>query len=157
MNDIECWLTQLKSDYARDLGNDIPTLCGAVSHVPTTIFSQIDTDVHSEALAYWFNACHRLSQRYLHCNDAELAYNYMQFAYSKLQELSSLPQQDPAMKRWCYKKLDRMIVSMMEFCQQQHGERWAQEGNDLIELHVMFMQGQQHLNLVYEPSSPYAS
>ncbi|MGF1723478.1 hypothetical protein [Photobacterium nomapromontoriensis] len=157
MNDIECWLNQLKSDYVLDIRNEISTLSRAVSHAPASIFGPIDTELQSEAIAYWFDSCQRLSYYYQHLNDVELAYSYMHFAYSKLQELASLSPQNPAMKRWCYKKLDRMIVSMMEFCQQQHGQRWEQESNDLVELHVIFMQGQQHINLVYELSPPYTS
>ena len=152
MTEIICWLDQLKVHLQLESENGIPSLVHAVNHTPEAVFGPIYTEQHSEALAYWFAACQQLHRRYQQQGDSERAYSYQQFAYSKLQALVSDPQQDPAMTRWCLKKLDRMIISMMEFCQQQSTDRWQQEGAALVELHVIYMQGQQHMNLAYSPT-----
>ncbi|GHA35193.1 hypothetical protein ACFFLZ_07065 [Photobacterium aphoticum] len=167
MTDIVCWLEQLKADLrllhtpsqranqADNQAKGQSRLVYAVSHTPAAIFGPIHTEQHSEALAYWFEACQQLHRLYHLQGDSDMAYSYQQFAYSKLQALASDPEQDTAMKRWCLKKLDRMVVSMMEFCQQQSSPQWEQEGAALVELHVLYMQGQQHMNMAYAHSQTY--
>ncbi|KLV03411.1 hypothetical protein ABT56_20040 [Photobacterium aquae] len=151
---IECWLTQVQECYAKAAADNneshVDALRQIINHAPSSLFGNIESEPHREAIAYWFDVCQRLSCYFRHSGEWDLSYNYLQFAYSKLQAIVSDPLQDPAIKRWGIKKLDRMIVNMLEFCQHQPDPHWQTESESLIELHVRFMQGQQHKNLAYE-------
>lgn len=153
MNEIQSWLTQIKQWYQPQQGRDINILINAVSNAPDSIFGAIETEKHSEALAYWIDSCQRLCCYYQDIAEPaakpEKAFGYLQFAYAKLQEMACNPELDPGMKRWSLKRLDRMIVAMAEFCQRQEDTKWQQESTQLIELHVAFMQAQNNQNLSY--------
>lgn len=153
MNELRPWLDKVKSWYRPQQHSDVDILVNAVSHAPEEIFGSIESELHSEALAYWLDACHRLSFYYQDQNEIEKAFSYLQFAYAKLQDMTCKPSLDSSMKRWCLKKPDRMIVAMMEFCQRQSDIKWQQESTRVIELHVVFMEGQNNLNLAYSATT----
>lgn len=153
MNEIQSWLTSIKSWYQPQLHPDYDILISGVNQAPRAIFESIDTELHSEALAYWIDACRRLSFYYLDNGDLDKSYSYLQFSYARLQEMACKPTLSSEMKRWCLKRLDRMVLTMMEFCQRQPGKQWQQETTRLIELHVCFMEGQNNLNLAYPSGS----
>ncbi|WP_299013358.1 hypothetical protein [uncultured Photobacterium sp.] len=149
MNELQSWLTNIKRWYQPREHRNTNILVNAISNAPNAVFGPIETNEHSEALAYWLDACHRLSTYYQNKSGLDKAFSYLQFPYAKLQEMACNPELDMVMKRWCLKKLDRMIVAMTEFCQRQPDTRWQHENAQLIELHVSFMQGQNDLNLSY--------
>lgn len=151
MTELISWLEQLKAFDEVNITDAAPCLEKLINQPPADIFGPVLTPVHSEALAYWFHVCQRLSGMYLHADKPDKAYSYLQFSYSKLQQLACLPQQDPAMKRWCLIKMDRMIVSMLEFCQHQPLPAWQQESNHLVDLHVRFMQANRPITLTSNP------
>ncbi|OAN11415.1 hypothetical protein A3K86_20950 [Photobacterium jeanii] len=155
MTELHLWLDNIKTWYQKPVSpqqRDIQTLIDALNHAPDIIFSDVSCEAHNEALAYWLDACQRLSFYYQDLPDSEKAFNYMQFGYAKLQSMVCDQQIAPDLKRWCLKKLDRMIVAMMEFCQQQPDSKWQQESTQLIDLHVAFMESQNNLNLSYSES-----
>ncbi|MCG7588445.1 hypothetical protein [Photobacterium sp. OFAV2-7] len=154
MNQLSSWLAGIKSWYHPQQQSDIDILVNAVSHAPEEVFGLIESELHSEALAYWLDACTRLSYYYQDRQEIDKAFSYLQFAYAKLQDMACRPELDSDMKRWCLKKLDRMIVAIVEFCQRQCETKWQQESTQLIELHVMFMEGQNNLNLAYSDNYP---
>lgn len=153
MEIIQLWLSDIKSWYQPPTHSDPSILINAVNHAPDAIFDTVETHLHSEALVYWIDACQRLSIYYQNNGDIEKSYSYLQFCYAKLQEMACKPSLDVNMKRWCLKKLDRLIIRLMEFCQCQTDAKWQQESSMLIELHVSFMKGQNHLNLAYSSGS----
>ncbi|MDO6706658.1 hypothetical protein [Photobacterium sp. 1_MG-2023] len=147
---LNIWLTDLKAWYERGNHRDIDILRRGVHRVPDRVFMQLETPHDSEALAYWLDACQRLSIYYTDLGDADQGYNYLQFAYAKLQAMSTETSLQPDARRWALKKLDRLVVAMSDFCQHQHNEKWLEESKHLIDLHVAFMSGQNHLNLAYQ-------
>lgn len=155
MTELHTWLDNIKVWYqtpSPPQQRDIQTLIDALNHAPDIIFTDVSCELHNEALAYWLDACQRLSFYYQDLPNIEKAFSYMQFGYAKLQCMICDQALEPDLKRWCLKKLDRMIVAMMEFCQQQNSQQWLDESTQLINLHVTFMEGQNNLNLSYEPS-----
>ncbi|MGF1682822.1 hypothetical protein [Photobacterium minamisatsumaniensis] len=149
MDNIQSWIDQLTPWYKTNGRCDKSILIETISNAPNSIFTSIDSQLHSEALAYWLDACLTLSRIYQNIGNIELAFSYLQFAYSKVQEVATTPNQSPNMKRWGLKKLDCMIIDLMAFCQQQQQEKWQQECADLVNCHVLFMKGQFHQNLAY--------
>ena len=149
MTELHSWLHNIKIWYRPNQSRNIDILIQAVSHPPEAIFVFTDSDTNSEALSYWFDACHRLSFYYQDKGNNELAFSYLQLAYAKLQGMVCHHTLNGDMMRWCLKKLDRMIISMMEFCQRQHDPKWQQESMQLIDLHIAFMAGQNNVNLAY--------
>lgn len=175
MDDLQLWLTTIKTWYNEENANNIPPLIAIITATPACLFTIPNTDIHvqqnnEEAMAYWLDSCHKISQ--FHCQQQpQLAFAYLQLPYAKLQALVCDPQQSATTKRWGLKKLDNIMITLLEFCQcqpphsqpqqysqaqqpQQHSQAqqpqyWQQQGRDLIDLHVQFMAAQQHLNLQY--------
>ncbi|MGF1703834.1 hypothetical protein L4D09_26440 [Photobacterium makurazakiensis] len=153
MDNIQSWMNQLTPWYKTNGHCDKSILINAINSAPNSIFTSIDSQLHSDALAYWLDACLTLSHIYQNTGNIEQAFSYRQFAYSKVQEVATLPNQSQNMKRWSLKKLDSMIVGLMAFCQQQQQEKWQHECVDLVNYHVLFMEGQYHQNLAYPSKS----
>lgn len=151
MDDLQLWLTTIKTWYSDENPNNIKPLIAIISATPISLFTVADPNTHSqneEALAYWLDGCDKIS-RFYRQQQPELAFTYIQLPYAKLQALICDPQQSATTKRWSLKKLDHIIVTLLEFCQYQQLQHWQQQSDDLIDLHVIFMAAQQHLNLKY--------
>ncbi|EAS42811.1 hypothetical protein C9J48_11430 [Photobacterium profundum] len=149
MTEISYWLDGIKIWFQPNQSQNIKILIDHVNLAPSALFDNVDSDMNSEALAYWFDACQRLSLYYQDQGEPEKAFSYLQFAYAKLQGMLCHPSHSDDIKRWSLKKIDRIIVVMVEFCQVQQEKKWQQESIQLINLHVTFMEGQNNLNLVY--------
>lgn len=159
MECIPSWLAEIKAWYREDNPNNIPPLIAIITATPAYLFTTSDLDkaanknshndhLREEALAYWLDGCQKICQFHRQ-QQPQLAFTYIQLPYAKLQALVCDPQQSTAIKRWGLKKLDSIIVSLLEFCQCQQQQHWQQQSSDLIDLHVIFMAAQQHLNLKY--------
>ncbi|SMY33764.1 hypothetical protein PMAL9190_01223 [Photobacterium malacitanum] len=153
MDNIQVWLTTIKAWYSEDNPNNIPPLIAIITTTPAALFTtpehnNIGDHQQEEALAYWLDGCQKICQFYHH-QQPQLAFTYIQLPYAKLQALVCDPQQSATTKRWGLKKLDTVIVTLLEFCQSQPQPQWQQQSQDLIDLHVTFMAAQQHLNLRY--------
>ncbi|PSW16038.1 hypothetical protein C9J01_03250 [Photobacterium rosenbergii] len=152
MNDIEnkhnvdCWLKSV-SKLDLKLKSDINPAIQLLNGAPQVIFGPVITESQNEDIAYWLELCQQLVNFYQNNGDYELAFRYKQFCYSKLQALAIAPQQDEAIKRWCIKKLEIMIINMLEYCQQQPTVVWQNESQQLIDAHVHYMQSMNHQNL----------
>ncbi|PSU36237.1 hypothetical protein [Photobacterium lutimaris] len=150
MKTITHWLEELKS-VALSASWDEAANARLLNEAPSSLFGRVVNPTQSEAVAYWLDVCCRLSAYHQHAGNVDLAFRYQQFSYSKIQALASEPNQDTAIQRWCIKKLERMVVSMLEFCQQQPHPAWQNESKHLIESHVHFMQMLSHQNLSLGP------
>lgn len=150
MKTIEDWLEALKN---ADLSANWDDAANAklLNEAPPALFGQIVCPSQNEAIAYWLEVCCRLIAFHQHAGNVELAYQYQQFSYSKVQALTIVADQDTTIQRWCIKKLDRMVVTMLEFCQQQPHPTWQDESKLLIESHIHFMQQLSHQNLSLGP------
>ncbi|PSU74752.1 hypothetical protein [Photobacterium phosphoreum] len=163
MDDLQLWLVTIKAWYREDKPNNITSLSSIIATTPTALFtaSKLNNpathqhthhDQQEEALAYWLDGCQKIC--HFHSKQQpQLAFTYIQLPYAKLQALVCDPQQNATTKRWGLKKLDTIIVTLLEFCQNQQQysqlQSWQQQSRDLIDLHVIFMAAQQHLNLKY--------
>lgn len=150
MKTIEDWLEELKNE-ALNANWDEAANARLLNETPTALFGLVVGPKHSEAIAYWLDVCCQLSTFHQHAGNVDLAFQYQQFSYSKIQALATVPNQEAAIKRWCIKKLELMVVSMLEFCQQQPHLAWQNESKLLIDSHVYFMQQLSHQNLLLGP------
>lgn len=150
MKTIEYWLEELKN-LALSTHNDAAANAQLLNEAPPTLFGPVVSPNQIEAIAYWLEVCCRLSAFHQHLGNNELAFQYQQFSYSKIQELTTVPGQDSAIQRWCIKKLEQMVVNMLEFCQQQPHPAWQNESIHLVDTHVHFMQQLSHQNLSLGP------
>ena len=143
---IDGWLKKV-SKLDLNLNKGIQPAIQLLNDAPHVMFGPVNTASQNEAIAYWIELCQRLEHFYQQSGDSELAFRYKQFCYSKMQTLAIAPEQDEAVKRWCIKKLELKIISMLEFCQQQAKSSWQEESQHLINDHVYFMQSINHQNL----------
>ncbi|WP_422767957.1 hypothetical protein ACOX9X_21060 [Photobacterium leiognathi subsp. mandapamensis] len=153
MTELHCWLKSIKSWYQPNHSHDFSDLVSVIQQTPQSMMDELDTETGSEALAYWLDACFRLTKYYQHQGYNEQAFGYIQLSYAKLQAIVCEQSYSAELKRWSLKKLHRIIVAMVEFCQHQSDPQWQQESIQLINLHVAFMESQQHLNLSYAASN----
>lgn len=149
MMTLHCWLESVKGWYQPNHSHDFSELVTLIQQTPSSMMNELDNETGSEALAYWLDACFRLTKYYQHQGYNEQAFGYIQLSYAKLQAVVCDASYSAELKRWSLKKLDRIIVAMVEFCQHQTDPQWQQESVQLINLHVAFMESQQHLNLKY--------
>ncbi len=147
MERLDMWFESIQQWYENKETRQFDSLANLLSATPTTLFSSPITQEKSDAIAYFVDACNLLQRHYQHTDRDDDAYSYMQFCYAKLQALASDPQAESDVKRWSLKKLDQCIVTMMEFCQHQGNDSWLLESEQLVELHIAFMLGQNERNL----------
>ncbi|MEZ8142528.1 hypothetical protein A1OO_08410 [Enterovibrio norvegicus FF-33] len=147
MDAANIWLEDIKSWYSEGTSSGVNGLANLITNTPSVLFAPPISQTQSDAIAYFVDGCEKLQR--LHQSEGRIdeAYNYLQFCYAKLQSLASHADVEKEVKRWSLKKLDTIIVGMMEFCQQQQDNAWIKESEVLVELHVAFMQGQNGLNL----------
>ncbi|KKD58214.1 hypothetical protein RN22_22335 [Grimontia sp. AD028] len=154
MDVVDAWMKKIQNWYEDAEHRNVDTLAAVVSQTPAMIFDPPIDLTRSDAIAYFVDGCTKLQRHHQFEGKAEEAFSYLQFCYAKLQALASRSDIEPDIKRWSLKKLDILIVAMMEFCQQQNDAAWQRESEQLVELHVTFMMGQNDLNL-HTPARPY--
>ncbi|MGR5064750.1 hypothetical protein [Photobacterium sp. DNB22_13_2] len=152
MKTIEYWLEELKKNVALNASWDESAVTQLLNEAPPTLFGEVVNPKRSEAIAYWLDVCRRLSLFHQKSGNFDLAFQYQQFYYSKIQMLATVPDQDPATQRWCVKKLEHMIVNMLELCQQHPHPNRQKQSKQLIDSHIFFMQQLSHQNLSFGPS-----
>ncbi|AWK83991.1 hypothetical protein ACPV30_00200 [Photobacterium damselae] len=149
----ENWLPRIKALYLKMEENHsvkIEALEVLNNNVPASIFKQIHSNQDQEAFAYWLDSCFKLHYYYNSKQNYSLSLDYLQLAYSKLQAMVSLYHHSPDLKRWILKKLDQLIVCMLEYCQQSNHNNLCQQSTDLINHHVIFMKSLNNQNLYYQ-------
>ncbi|MEZ9001702.1 transcriptional regulator [Vibrio splendidus] len=170
MNELDTWLERI-GDWYKDRKHDqVDRLEPLILTPPDALWGPMITDVQSKGIACWLDGCLRIFTFYRHkdgtlttstkfaapslsslSNEAggshnqEKAYQYLMFAYSKLQAVSCNPKSEPDLQEWCTQRLQHLCVLALEFTNQQQEPRWKEESEKLIESHVRFM-ASQHQN-----------
>ncbi|TFH92247.1 transcriptional regulator [Vibrio ouci] len=138
MSELGTWVDQISQWYEtrkHDQGNQLESL---ILSVPDSVWGPVITDIQSKAIACWLDGCLRIFH-HAQYSDPEKAFQYLQLAYSKLQQVVSKPASELELKDWCMKRLQHLAVLSLEFCNQQTRSDWQQESHQLIESHVQFM------------------
>ncbi len=141
------WLKEIEYWYDNDNPSNVKSLRIIVNAAPDSLFIPPFNQNKSDAIAYFVDACVRIKQNFQQNNSIDESYNYQQFCYAKLQSMACACQTDIPLKRWCVKKLDALVISMLEFCQQQGDPIWLQESENIIKLHAVFMNSLNDFNL----------
>ncbi|MGF1866424.1 hypothetical protein L4D15_14355 [Enterovibrio norvegicus] len=144
------WLSLAQQWYCNQNINEICCLEELVKHVPAALYDPHIDEAKSLAIGYWMDACMRIHHHSASLGEVDTAYGFLQFSYSKMQEMASDIRHELEVKKWCLQRMDTLIVVLLEFCQSQCAEYWQKEANTLIEAHVSFMTAQHHLNLSQE-------
>ncbi|MDD1780634.1 hypothetical protein LRP49_05400 [Enterovibrio sp. ZSDZ35] len=146
MHHLVDWLSNIEAWY-RDENRQYPALKKLITAPPGDLFLSPVSDEKSDSLAYFFDGCLMLYRHEKQLQNIDNAYSYLHFSYAKLQQLASEPTSDLDVRRWSIKKLDHIIVAMMEFCQEQGTDAWRRESETLVELHITFMLAQSDMNI----------
>ncbi|PKF49462.1 hypothetical protein [Enterovibrio nigricans] len=146
MHSIDNWLEDISAWYDNE-NLQYPVLAQLIKSPPAELFSSPVSPEKSDSLAYFFDACFKLHRHEESQLNTDSAYSYLHFSYAKLQQLASHSSSEVDVRRWSIKKLDQVIVAMMEFCQKQGSDDWLKESEMLVELHISFMLGQSNLNV----------
>ncbi|CAH0535734.1 hypothetical protein VST7929_03208 [Vibrio stylophorae] len=134
----DTWLEAMKAWRGLDK-QAIEQLADLVNQLPVDAFDDFEYDSARESLAYWLEANLALMRQYQAYGQVERGFSYLQLAYSKLQGLLCQTDLDLDMRRWIIKKLDMLIVAVMEYCQRQPDQHWQKQSEQLLDLHVSFM------------------
>ncbi|MFM2587490.1 transcriptional regulator [Vibrio sp. TBV020] len=138
MSELDTWVNQISQWYENRKHDQGCQLESLILSVPDEVWGPMITDTQSKAIACWLDGCLRVYQ-HAQYQDAEKAFQYLQLAYSKLQNVVSTPASELELKDWCMKRLQHLAVLSLEFCNQQTRSEWQQESHQLIESHVQFM------------------
>lgn len=169
MNELDTWLESIESWYRSRKHDQVDKLEVLILTPPDAIWGPLISDKQSKAIACWLDGCLRIYTHYkqssatpsgnaegqiaqLMAERAEKAYQFVMFAYSKLQAVSGNTSAEPDLQEWCTKRMQHLCVLALEFANQQHDPRWQGESERLIESHVRFMTGHPHNG--DQPSSP---
>ncbi|MCG7497930.1 transcriptional regulator [Vibrio sp. Of7-15] len=141
------WLSEISNWYQQTDMQDMDTLSPLIHSPPEAVWGPELSDEQSKAIACWLDGCLRLYKHYHQDIQSDKAYGYLQLAYSKLQFVATQPHVDKDIKQWAIKRLDHLIVLLLEFCNQQQSASWQAESQNQIELHVAFMNSLHNINL----------
>ncbi|WP_102313004.1 transcriptional regulator [Vibrio cyclitrophicus] len=149
MNELDTWLERI-GDWYKDRKHDqVDRLEPLILTPPDALWGPLITDEQSKGTACWLDGCLRIFTFYRNSienpHHQEKAYQYLMFAYSKLQAVSCDPKSEPDLQEWCTQRLQHLCVLALEFTNQQQEPRWKEESEKLIESHVRFM-ANQHQN-----------
>ncbi|WP_305814492.1 hypothetical protein [Photobacterium leiognathi] len=104
MTELHCWLESIKSWYQPNHSHDFSDLVSVIQQTPQSMMDELDTETGSEALAYWLDACFRLTKYYQHQGYNEQAFGYIQLSYAKLQAIVCEQSYSAELKRWSLKE-----------------------------------------------------
>ncbi|MDE1351978.1 transcriptional regulator [Vibrio aestuarianus] len=138
MSRLLIWLHAMETLHQQRNDTQWQALKQLLIDVPRSVFGPDLNDNQSKAIAYFLDGCLRLFQ-HQQTNQPDAAFQYLQFAYAKLQQTSADPLTDLIIKDWCMKRLQHLIVLSLEFCQQQDQTQWHAIASGLIDAHVSFM------------------
>lgn len=141
MDQLESWIEQIEMWYRHrkhDQGSDLERL---LQQAPQEIWGPTISDRQSKAMACWLDGCLRVFQHERYQAPTK-AYQYLQFASSKLEQVAANPVSELKLRDWCIKRLQHLMVLSVEFCNQQPQARWQTESYQLIEAHIHFMAAQ---------------
>lgn len=138
---LDTWVEQMSGWYETRKHDQEQTLESLLLNVPDSVWGPEITELQSKAIACWLDGCLRIYQ-HQHFQQPNKAYQFLQYAYSKLQLVVSSPESDIELKDWCMKRLQHLAVLTLEFCNQQTNERWQEASHQMIESHIHFMAAQ---------------
>ncbi|MBY7729091.1 transcriptional regulator [Vibrio splendidus] len=143
MNELDTWLERI-GDWYKDRKHDqVDRLEPLILTPPDALWGPLITDEQSKGIACWLDGCLRIYTFYRNSienpHHQEKAYQYLMFAYGKLQAVSCDPKAEPDLQEWCTQRVQHLCVLALEFANQQQEPRWQQESEKLIESHVRFM------------------
>ncbi|MFA0309885.1 transcriptional regulator [Vibrio splendidus] len=170
MNELDTWLERIGNWYKERKHDQVEQLESLILTPPDALWGPMITNEQSKGIACWLDGCLRIFTFYRYkdvtpttstklaassssslSNEAggshyqEKAYQYLMFAYSKLQVVSCDPKSEPDLQEWCTQRLQHLCVLALEFTNQQQEPHWTEESEKLIESHVRFM-ANQHQN-----------
>ncbi|KLN63930.1 hypothetical protein [Vibrio sp. VPAP30] len=138
MSPLDTWVEQIGIWYQHrkhDQGNNLESL---ILSPPEQIWGPLISDQQSKAIACWLDGCLRIFN-HARYDAPDKAYQFLQLAYSKLQNVVSNPASELELKDWCMKRMQHLTVLSLEFCNQQSHCSWQEESHQLIDAHVQFM------------------
>lgn len=146
MNELDTWLDRI-GDWYKDRKHDqVEILEPLILMPPDALWGPLITDEQSKGIACWLDGCLRIFTFYRNSDEnphhQEKAYQYLMFAYGKLQAVSCDTKAEPDLQGWCTQRVQHLCVLALEFANQQQEPRWQQESEKLIESHVRFMASQ---------------
>ncbi|MCG9553180.1 transcriptional regulator [Vibrio sp. Isolate31] len=143
MNELDTWLERIGDWYKARKHDQVERLEPLILTPPDALWGPLITDEQSKGIACWLDGCLRIFTFYRQPNEnahhQEKAYQYLMFAYGKLQAVSYDPKAEPDLQEWCTQRVQHLCVVALEFANQQQEPRWQAESEKLIESHVRFM------------------
>ncbi|USD64624.1 transcriptional regulator [Vibrio sp. SCSIO 43136] len=136
MSELERWQQEVSAWYLAKQHHQAEKLVNLVLDPPEEIWGPMITDGQSKAIACWLDASLRLYRHYLAQQNAHKGYQYLNFAYSKLQQVYCNLSCQLELRQWAKQRLEHLIVLMLELCSQHD---WHQEANQQIDCHVRLL------------------
>ncbi|MGF1752666.1 transcriptional regulator [Vibrio makurazakiensis] len=139
MNELDVWLKKIESWYKNRKHDQVEALRQLILSPPEKVWGPKITDQQSKAIACWLDGCLRIYQFHQHHQQPDNAYQYLMFAYSKLQAVACDAESQPELADWSLKRIQHLCVLALELSNQQQSSHWGTQAQELIEAHVQFM------------------
>ncbi|ENM5741673.1 transcriptional regulator [Vibrio metoecus] len=136
MNELQDWLNDVHHWYQNRNSTPVTELQPLIFNVPPQLWGSPLDATQSKAIACWLDACLRQFEFYRTSNGSQ-ALQYLNLAYGRFQLCVAQSGGDLALKSWCMRRMQQLMVLSLEHLNQQaDGETLS---HDLIEAHVKFM------------------
>lgn len=139
MLSLNNWVEKISVWYQSGKHDQVRELISLIIDPPNAIWGPQINTLQSKAIACWLDGNLRLFNHYQSQGEADIAYQYLSFAYAKLQAVICNPLTDIELKRWSVQRIQQLTVVMLEFCNQQSEQRWNEESMVQVDNHVSFM------------------
>lgn len=136
--ELTLWLADISYWYQSHKHDQGDALRSVLFSAPPAVFGPHLSDEQSKAIACWLDGCLRLFQA-SRSTHPERALGYLLYISSKLEQVASDINTDIEIRDWCVKRLQHLTVLSLEFCNQQEGEQWLMQANEIIECHVKLL------------------
>lgn len=143
--ELSTWLFRLQCQQQDTDFHNISELVSLIHSPPPELWNETLSDIHIRSFNFWLDGCLQLFHYFDELEHHQLAYQYIQLAYARLQSITANPHTHVELRYWGAAYLDQLTVMMVEYCQRK--PEWEQESYQVIELHIAFMTPLGELNM----------
>ncbi|GAD80774.1 hypothetical protein [Vibrio ezurae] len=139
MNQLDRWQQQVSHWHKARKHDQVDALAQLINNPPSELWGPELTIEQSQGLGYWLDGCSRIYQHYQQQGNVSGAYSYLCLAQARLESVVCRAEVDQNIRCCCCRKLEQIMVLIVEFCKKQHGDRWKVELQNQIETHIKFL------------------
>ncbi|GEA52164.1 hypothetical protein VIN01S_29680 [Vibrio inusitatus NBRC 102082] len=136
---LDQWQQQFSLCHKTRKHDQVKVLAQLINDPPHELWGPELSIEQSQGLGCWLDGCARMYQYHLEQAELEAAYSYLCLAQGRLEQVISRAEVDQNIRLCCCRRLEQVMVLIVEFCKKQHGKAWRAELSNQIESHIKFL------------------